>query len=98
MTETNNCAATSRPDCVGCSVADCRGQSEPEAGQLTGWRLATASIGLFLGPILLALTGAACFPSRPESQLLGAMVGLLLGIGGSVAVAKLIHRFNPRTS
>ena len=98
MTKTHDCTATDRPECAGCSVADCRGQAELEAGHLTGWRLVAASMGLFIGPILLALTGAACLASRPGSQLLGAMTGLLLGIGGSVTVARLIHRFNPRTS
>ena len=98
MTENHDHHRTTRPDCAGCSVADCRSESEPDVGTLSGWRLAAMSMGLFLGPILLALIGAACLASRPESQLLGAMAGLLLGIGGSVTVAKLMHRFGPRTS
>ena len=98
MTENHNHHRTSQPQCAGCSVTDCRGESEAYSGTLSGWRLAVASMGLFLGPILAALTGAACFASRPESQLLGAIVGLLLGIGVSVAVAKLMHRFHPETS
>ena len=89
MTETHDHHRTTRPDCAGCLVADCRSESKADVGTLSGWRLVVVSMGLFLGPILLALTGAACLASRPESQLLGAMAGLLLGIGGSVAVAKL---------
>jgi len=98
MIENHDHRGTTRPDCPGCSVGDCRDEAEPDAGTLTGWRLAAVSMGLFLGPILLALIAAACFSSRPESQLLGALTGLSIGIGGSVAVARLVRRSDPRTS
>ena len=85
---------TAQPACLGCPVSDCRAEAGPDGGLLAGWRLAVVSVGLFLGPILLAIVGAACFSSGPESQLLGAMAGLVAGTGGSVAAARLIRRVN----
>ena len=87
----------SRPDCSGCSVAARRGEAGPDDWPFQRRPLALASIGLFLGPSILALVGAACFSSSPESQLLGATTGLVVGTGGSVGVAKLIRRANRKT-
>ncbi|NQU20225.1 MAG: hypothetical protein HQ567_03010 [Candidatus Nealsonbacteria bacterium] len=98
MTENRHHCKTTRPDCTGCPGAGGGNETGPDVGTLAGWRLAAVSIGLFLGPILLALIGAACFSARAESQLLGAIAGLLIGIGGSVAVARLVRQFEPRTS
>lgn len=82
----------SRPGCSGCLVSDCRAEAEPDGGPLAGWRLAGVSMGLFLGPILLAVVGTVCFSTGPERQSLGAMSGLVAGIGGSVVVARLMRR------
>jgi len=83
----------SSPRCDGCSVPQCRVAAASDDRLPSGWRLAVTSMGLFLGPIVLALAGAACFPSKVECQLAGAMIGLAAGIGGSIAVAKLMRRF-----
>ena len=85
---------TSRQDCSGCSVAASRSGAGPEGRPFEQRPLALASIGLFLGPSILALVGALCLSGSPESQLLGATAGLAVGTGGSVAVAGLIRRAN----
>jgi len=86
---------TSRSNCSDCSISDCRVDVVPEGSPLAGWRLVAASIGLFLGPILLALAGTICFSSGPELQLLGAAAGLIVGIGGSIAAVKFMRRVDP---
>jgi len=52
-------------------------------------------MGLFMGPIMLALVGAVCLLSRPESQLAGAMTGLILGVGSSLTITRLMRRVDP---
>jgi len=70
-------------------------------GPFWGARFALASLGLFLVPILLALTGAIWVGTTwtgdkrggidPDSQFLGALGGLLLGMLGAVGVARLLR-------
>jgi len=86
------------PYCQGCSVSDCRAEAKPDGSLLAGWRLAMVSMGLFLGPVILAIVGTVCFSSGPESQLLGAMAGLVAGSGGSIAIAGLVRRVDARNS
>jgi len=81
------------PRCDGCAVPQCRVEAASDDRLLSGWRLAVTSMGLFLGPIVLTLVGATCFPSKAECQLAGAMIGLAAGIGSSIAVVKLMRRF-----
>lgn len=50
------------------------------------------SMGLFLGPGILAIAGAACCGESRGAQFLGATTGLVLGMTGSVVVAKLLGR------
>lgn len=49
-------------------------------------------MGMFLGPCILAIAGAACFGESHAAQLSGAVAGLVAGMIGSVAVAKLLDR------
>ncbi len=86
---------SSRPECEncsGCSVGD--SPPTPDAADepgLAGWRLVSTSIGMFLVPIALAIIGAICGGGNPGSQLLGALVGLTIGIVAAVGIARLLH-------
>lgn len=55
-------------------------------------RLAAVSMGLFLGPAVLALAGAFCLAPQREAQWLGAAAGLGVGMAVSVAAWK---RYGP---
>jgi hypothetical protein len=63
---------------------------EPDSPLLYGWRLGLSAIGLFLGPVVLAIVGVLLFGDSPASQLAGAMVGLGVGLAVSVGVAKVL--------
>lgn len=65
---------------------------EPDGPLLVGWRLGLASMGLFLGPVVLAILGAMWSGRSHEARFLGAITGLGIGMAGSVAVAKLLRR------
>ncbi len=82
-----------RPDCAGCGVSPCPGEATPADGPYSGWRLAALSAGIFLAPVLLAILGTVLAGPKPERQLIGALAGLALGIGVSLAVA----HWNPPT-
>ncbi len=58
---------------------------------MPGWRLAMASVGLFLAPILLAIAGATCCGDGEGVQLLGAVAGLGAGMTGAVVVGRLLR-------
>ena len=49
-------------------------------------------MGLFLGPLVLAILGAVVAGDRPVMQLVGAAIGLGLGLVGSVVVARQWNR------
>lgn len=81
--------------CSGCSRCPTeRGPAELERDgpSLSGWRLGLASMGLFLGPIVLAIAGAMCFGSGHGARFLGAIVGLGVGMVVAVVVARRLHR------
>jgi len=56
---------------------------------LAGWPFAAISFGLFLGPLILAVTGAVLFDLTAGWQLFGAVVGLVGGMAASVAAWRL---------
>jgi len=97
MPASDDRANAAQPGCFGCPVSDCRAETGAGGGGLAGWRLAVVSVGLFLGPIVLALVGAVCFWPGPEGQLLGAVGGLVVGVGVSIAVARLTRRVDPES-
>jgi len=59
---------------------------------LSGWGLGWCSVGLFLGPGVLAIAGAVCCGESQGAQFVGATGGLLIGMTGSVVFAKLRGR------
>jgi len=65
---------------------------------LAGWRLGLASVGLFLGPVILAIAGAASFGDGPGTQFAGAIAGLGLGAACSVGTMRILYRAGERTS
>lgn len=78
--------AASGSRCSVCPVADCPADEGPEEPRLAGWRLGLVSMGLFLGPVVLAIVGAMSFSDSPGAQLVGAIAGLGLGSAGSVGI------------
>ncbi len=78
--------------CSGCLVPDCPAENGPQGSGLAGWRLGLVSMGLFLGPVVLAIIGAAGFRDNPGGQFAGAIAGLGLGLAGSVGMARILHR------
>ena len=60
----------------------------PSDAPVRGSRLALASLGLFLVPVLLAMIGAILNASDPNGQLLGAATGLLVGMLNAIVMAR----------
>lgn len=92
MNTDHNPSETSSRACPGCPIEDCRLGDGSDASLPSGWRLVLAATGLFLGPGVLAILGAACFPESQAAQFAGAMAGLGAGMAASVAIAKRFHR------
>lgn len=74
--------------CVSCRAADCRLSTAVAARDFRGGRLVWASLAVFIGPLLLALTGAIGLGPTLEGQLFGVASGLVLGglLGGLVVM------------
>ena len=66
-------------------------RSTASNGPLQGARLALASLGLFLVPVLLAMIGASLGASDQNGQILGAPGGLFVGMLGVMVVARMLH-------
>jgi len=71
--------------CPGCA-------GEAGAGGPSGWRLTLPAVGVFLIPLALAVVGATVAGPREAGRALGAVVGLLGGLGGAAAAARLLGR------
>ncbi|MHC4179361.1 MAG: hypothetical protein ACYSWU_17755 [Planctomycetota bacterium] len=70
----------------------------PEEPRLAGWRLGLVSMGLFLGPVVLAIVGATSFGDGPGTQLAGAIAGLGLGSAASVGIVRILYRGGEKTA
>jgi hypothetical protein len=68
--------------CVHCTLVVRPPAEERQVVQLSGWSLASASVGHFLVPLSLACAGAMLADGQ-VGQLIGASVGL--GVGMTVA-------------
>ena len=75
--------------CAPCDSPTPEGTGDPP---LSGWRLALASMGLFLAPGILAIAGAVCSSGSQGAQFLGAIAGLAIGMTGAVVLVKLPRR------
>lgn len=60
----------------------------------SGWRLVAIAVGLFLVPIVLAIVGALFGGESQDAQLVGALAGLAIGMGGAIGVYQAIRRSN----
>ena len=78
--------------CRGCPIEDCPAGDWEDDSALSGWGLGLSSMGLFLGPGVLAIVGAICCGESRGAQFLGATAGLVIGMTGSVVLAKLLRR------
>ena len=59
---------------------------EPGEG---GWRMGLAAFGLFLGPGLLGILGAAVVGGGEAMHFLGGLAGFVVGLGASVLIGRL---------
>jgi hypothetical protein len=55
-------------------------------------------MGLFLGPVVLAIVGATSFGDGPGTQLAGAIAGLGLGSAASVGIVRILYRGGEKTA
>lgn len=74
-----------RPDCPGCG----RAETQCDAPEHTGWRLAGYSALVFLLPLALAVAGVMLAGESPTWQLVGALAGLA---GGATAARAILRR------
>jgi hypothetical protein len=79
---------SNRPGCYRCRVEHCPSGDCSASPVLVGWRLGLACLGLFLGPVLLAILGAALIGEDCGAQLPVAISGLGLGMLGSILAAR----------
>jgi membrane associated rhomboid family serine protease len=59
---------------------------------LSGWPLATAAFFVFVLPVGLAIVGAALIGRNPNTQLLGALAGFVVGVVLAAIVARILRR------
>jgi hypothetical protein len=83
--------------CSGCPLKNCPLEDRSAGSPAAGWRLGLVSLGLFLGPVVLAIVGAVSFGGTPGTQLAGAIAGLGLGLAGSLGMARILHRSREKT-
>jgi hypothetical protein len=62
-----------------------------DAPPLHGWRLAGASAGIFLFPILTAAVGAGLAGPGGPAQLAGGILGLAAGIAAAAVTARRLR-------
>jgi len=84
----NPCAA----GCAQCETdAFDRDGCAPQGSSLRGWRLTLSASGAFWIPVALATVGAVGGGGSPVWQLIGAGIGLVVGMAGAGAVVRLIR-------
>lgn len=81
-----------RTGCSRCRIGRCPLAPCPSDPVLAGWRLTLASLWLFLGPVVLAIVGAMMVGEDRGAQLLGAMIGMSMGMLGSIFARRLLRR------
>ena len=84
--------------CAGCAGSACPTEESLDGAPLAGWPLAAASAGLFLGPIILAIVGSLCAGGGQASRLVGALLGLALGMAVAVGVHRWLHAKGKETA
>jgi len=83
MSEKKSCSECSL--CEGKEYPSVDGCSEPI---LTGWKLSAASVISFLLPIATAILGATVCGGSAAWELLGGLLGLILGIGAAFVLIR----------
>lgn len=74
--------------CSGCAGGPCTAEPGRHDFPLAGRRLVLASVGLFVGPSVLAIAGAAWYRGSGAAQLGGALGGLVVGMAVAVVGAR----------
>ena len=81
--------------CANCPVSNCPMKQEQAAPLAHGRRLAGVALGTFLLPIALAVVGSLVAGGSEARQLLGAVLGFLVGLGAAVAYVRFVYRREP---
>lgn len=79
-----------RAACPHCAGGVCPSANDAEPSTVRGPCLVGSAIGLFLLPVLLAIGGAVAAGPNETAQLVGALVGLGIGMAGSILAARWI--------
>ena len=58
---------------------------------VAGWRMVVASSLVFLLPLILAIVGAALAGSDEKRQLVGALLGFLVGVLWAMLLVKVLR-------
>lgn len=97
LIDTSKSAAPGCSDCSTCAAANAEALGRPESDgperrqlPLAGSRFVVASIGYFLGPLVLAVAGASFAGQSGGRQLFGAVAGLATGMMVSGLAARLL--------
>lgn len=69
-------------------LEDCPLDCTEEDVRLRGRPLGIAAVGMFLGPVLLAIAGATSFRGSYPAELLGGLGGLALGMLAARIIAR----------
>ena len=90
MTVTNNRSKMScNKGCLHClSVATAD-------GVVTGWPMALAAAGIFLGPIVSAIAAAGVFRGSDTGQFFGALCGLCCGVMVAALITRTVGKSRP---
>ena len=76
--------------CSSCPMTECREKAgKPVDSRLAGWSFVFSSIGVFLVPLVLALTGAVLAGGSETRRFLFGAAGLLVGMLASASTYKI---------
>ena len=76
--------------CDSCSLG--RHEMPTTGGDLVGWKLAGAGVLTFLFPLILAIMGVVFAGGEKTRQVVGAMVGLIIGILIAATTVRLLKK------
>ena len=89
QTPDHNCG-----DCGVCPAHPKSDQVSPGDEQPTSGRIVVTALVMFAPPLVLAMIGVLIAGQDQATQLLGALVGLALGMAGASCAVRLWHKYH----
>jgi hypothetical protein len=80
-----------RMGCASCPVSGCQASDSQNGGSLRGWRLTLSAVVFFLVPVVFGVAGAACARGSGGGELVGAIIGIAVGMAGSALLVRALH-------